>query len=64
MIVMFASKHFLISILDIKFIYITSALGHTHINEKLVPYSQGHVSILFPIISCGVINSVHFRSIL
>ena len=42
MIVMFASKHFLVSILDIKFIYITSALGHTLINEKLVPYSQGH----------------------
>ena len=62
MIVMFASKHFLISILDIKFIYITSALGHTLINEKLVTYSQGHVCN--PIISCGIINSVHFRSIL
>ena len=55
MIVMFASKHFLISILDIKFIYITSALGHTLINEKLVTYSQGHVSILlFHVVSSTV----------
>ena len=38
---------------------ISNSHGHTLLNEKLVPHSQGHISILK-----YLIKSVRFRSIL
>ena len=43
---------FLVYIYIYIYIYISNSHGHTLLNEKLVPHSQGHISILKYLMWC------------